>query len=136
MKELKEEITEQRRKLNPKHKDGWRGVKITGFIILGLSVFFFIAMANSPHASGELIVYMVLGLICLAVGGLITIGGLMSDSRDFCHCAKCCSNPSKDGLYCNGHGSGTDDDRSGVYERHYHYDIHGHETGYTEVPKK
>lgn len=128
-------MTEMRRKLDARHKGGLSGSGYVGFIILGLSAFFFYAMANSPRASGDLIGNMVYGLICLAVGGLITLVTLSGGNKVDCHCVKCCSNPSKDGLYCDGHHDGGGS--SGTeYERQYNYNADGQIIGYTEVPKK
>ncbi|MFH1393150.1 MAG: hypothetical protein ABIG73_02115 [Patescibacteria group bacterium] len=127
-------MAETRRKLDVNHKSNLSGSAIVGFIILGLSVYFFYAMANSPRASGDLIGNMVFGLICLVVGGLMTLVTLSGGNKVDCHCAKCCGDVSEDGLYCNGH---RDSGSSGTeYERHRHYDRNGKETGYTDVPKK
>ena len=94
-------MTETRRKLDAKHKNGLSGSGITGFVILGLSVAFFVAMGVSSgtkdaygHTTGETIGMMVYALICLVIGGLMTLGTLGGGNRVDCHCVKCRGNAS------------------------------------------
>ncbi len=129
-------MAETRRKLDPEHRSVDKLLFITGIVFLSLSVIFFVAMGTNSkdsygYTSGDTIGYMVYAFICLIIGVVTLLAGCDAG----CHCVKCCSNPSEDGLYCNGHDTGGSNGGT-EYERHYHYDIHGHETGYTEVPKK
>jgi len=94
-------MAEMRRKFDTEHKSGLSGGGITGFVILGLSVVFFIAMGVSSgtkdaygYTTGETIGMMMYALICLVVGGLITLVTLGGGNRVDCHCAKCCGNAS------------------------------------------
>jgi hypothetical protein len=108
-------MTETRRKLDAKHKNGLSGSGITGFVILGLSVAFFVAMGVSSgtkdaygYTTGETIGMMVYALICLVIGGLMTLVTLGGGNRVDCHCVKCRGNASIGGGG-DGGGSYSDD---------------------------
>lgn len=111
-------MTETRRKLDAKHKKGLSGSGITGFVILGLSVAFFVAMGVSSgtkdaygYTTGETIGMMVYALICLVIGGLMTLVTLGGGNRVDCHCVKCRGNASIGG---GGDGGGSYSDASSV----------------------
>jgi hypothetical protein len=108
-------MTETRRTLDTGHKSGLSGTGVAGFLLLGVSIFLWLILmawnpSTSSQADGAGLAFMMtlLTLICLIIGGAMSLGTLLGGNRVGCDCAKCCGNASIGGD-SDGGGSYSDD---------------------------